>query len=267
MKIKTRLDGQKQLRAALRQLSVKTGRSFGKELRFSAARLAEAYAIQTQPYGRKKNQGKPKALAGRIENQIWRMYLTPGIMYDRILQRKGAKIAAAYWSLIKKKNYSEASKLHPFEQAQYAPFNANLHKRNRRGSGIKNNPEKQIVTDRPTRVKALVREKQKMVGFAKGGWAVSAQKLRSGKSRVPNWIKKQNSPATLVDLSRSRKPSIRFTNSVNYVSEILSRSQMQKSMDIEGRKIFKQLQNIVAKEARKAKIGGRKIGSLIRKIA
>lgn len=230
--IKVEVDDSK-LQRSLAELSILTGRDMKDILKQEARLFCVALAKYTQPFGLDQNA---KAMGeAAVRRDIRKVYATPSWVWGEINKTNStaAKNAArAVMGYLQKKKYEEAEKiLKRFGiQLSTGKFDARYHKERFVGGKLKGRDYSQIVAEEKE-LEDYIRQKMKLVGFAKSGWASCARML-GGTRGVPAWARKNNAPAMVVDHSNSRDdPHFILVNAIDYTSRVLSASGMQGAVD------------------------------------
>jgi hypothetical protein len=113
----------------------------------------------------------------------------------------------------------------------------------------------QIVT-KDNKLTKYFKEKRGNVGIAKSGWAVCAG-LLGGFKGIPKWVYRHTGGGRVVDQSKVRpgvfsKPYISMTNTIPWISAVISKGTIQRSIDIQVLKMIKRLSIIASYESKKA---------------
>ena len=113
----------------------------------------------------------------------------------------------------------------------------------------------QIVT-KDNKLTKYFKEKRGNVGIAKSGWAVCAG-LLGGFRGIPKWVYRHTGGGRVVDQSKVRpgvfsKPYISMTNTIPWISAVISKGTIQRSIDIQVLKMIKRLSIIASYESKKA---------------
>jgi hypothetical protein len=114
-----------------------------------------------------------------------------------------------------------------------------------------------LITEEKAKLKAYVKEVQKKVGIAKGGWAACAMQLGGTQGRmetnvpgvqqqaVPAWVKRhagKRAAGTVIDQADNFITGrINMINHVPWVSNCLSDQQAQQAIDIQAEKMRRAL--------------------------
>lgn len=133
------------------------------------------------------------------------------------------------------------------------PFGSSRHKRLRKHGRIAKNwhPGSYPLNQQPA-VKKYERQKAKLVGMAKAGWAAGLQAL--GKS-VAGWINRQGVGAIKNDLKNQKRPSVTLINKVPYMADLDGRKKIIVTV-LKGRQkaLEKKMQVAVRLAARAARL-------------
>ena len=154
-------------------------------LRAQARLMAVNLAFQTQPFGGSKaiggQQDSAKAQGeGAVARDIRKVIRTPSDVYQEI-EKQGIGAGRAFVAMIKKGDFDLAKNLlirlrvPGLMQAQVGDMSGMFHKSARKPipkrPRIEKRQEPLLITDQRAKLKSYVKEVQKRVGIAKGGWA------------------------------------------------------------------------------------------------
>jgi hypothetical protein len=236
-------------------------------LRAQARLMAVNLAFQTQPFGGSKaiggQQESAKSLGeGTVARDIRKVIKTPADVYDKI-EKQAIGAGRAFYAMIKKGDFDLARNLlvrlriSGLLQAQIGSMSGNFHKQALKPIPKRPRMEKRqeplLITDEKAKLKAYVKEVQKKVGIAKGGWAACAMQLGGTRGRmetnvpgmqqqaVPAWVKRhagKRAAGTVVDQADNFMTGrINMINHVPWVSNCLSDQQAQQAIDIQAEKM------------------------------
>ena len=254
-----------------------------KEMRIQARSLCVSLANSTQPFGL---NAKAKAIGEKaVTRDIDRVYKSaPTAVREigslplgrgRTATQNAKQAAAALAALVLGKSFgkgkkgvaakSEAQAL--IDRLNYKPYvyttigdfdKGSAHENARFGKNRrvpKNQFVRQIVT-KETELARYFKQKRGNVGIAKSGWAVCAGIL-GGFRGIPKWVYRHTGGGRVVDNSKATigafsKPYISMTNTIPWVSNVISKSTVQKSIDIQVVKMIKRLSIIAAYQSKRA---------------
>lgn len=95
-----------------------------------------------------------------------------------------------------------------------------------------------------------IKRRSKKVGWAKGGWATCARQL-GGTRGIPGWVSRQKAPGRVLDQTSDKKnPSIRFSNEVSYINEVISPADVNRAYLELSRSMMKQLDIAISRTTR-----------------
>lgn len=265
---KITIDDRELQQALLRFYKTKTP---AQVLRAQARLMAVNLAFQTQPFGGSKaiggQQDSAKAQGeGAVARDIRKVIRTPSDVYQEI-EKQGIGAGRAFIAMIKKGDFDLAKNLlirlrvPGLMQAQVGDMSGMFHKSARKPipkrPRIEKRQEPLLITDQRAKLKSYVREVQKRVGIAKGGWAACAMQLGGTQGRmetnvggvqqqaVPAWVKRHagnRAAGTVVDQSENfLNGRINMINHVPWVSNCLSNQQAQQAIDIQAEKMRRAL--------------------------
>jgi hypothetical protein len=269
------------LQKALKAFIGNTKAEASKEMRIQARMLCVSLANSTQPFGK---DASAKATGEKaVTRDIDRVYKSgptavrdiaslplprgktatqnakqaaaalAGLLQGRTTGKRGAKIVSAAQDLLDRINYKPYvnTRIGVFDQGQAH----NKARFGRRKSVPKNQFVSQIVT-KDSQLTKYFKEKRGNVGIAKSGWAVCAG-LLGGFKGIPKWVYRHTGGGRVNDQSGKglgivSKPFIQMTNTIPWINAVISTATIQKSIDIQIRKMIKRLGYITAAESKKA---------------
>jgi hypothetical protein len=238
--------------ARLTHFTQETGLSFLDEILITQRNIAKSMAFSTQPFGlspasKKKGQ---KAVA----KDIRKLFVTPATLFDQ-LEMSDPRSAYGFWAAWKEKDLdtmrvvlgrSKNSDI----QILSAP-SAQLHGSHRKSRGrvYKKKPvalilNKELLAD-------YIKERQKMVGVTKEGWAEAA-KACGGTRGFPAWVNAGRKRSGSADVVRDPfQPQVTITNSTPWITEALPPGTEQEALRIGVEKLLKRIDIILRKTAQK----------------
>jgi hypothetical protein len=270
------------LQKALKAFIGNTKAEASKEMRIQARMLCVSLANSTQPFG---DDNKAKTIGEKaVTRDIDRVYKTGSTAVREIAAlplprgktatQNAKQAAAALAGLLggkgkgkgkQKSKIGEAQNLldriryKPYVNTQIGVFDQgqahNKARFGRRKSVPKNQFVSQVVT-KDSQLTKYFKEKRGNVGIAKSGWAVCAG-LLGGFKPIPKWVYRHTGGGRVNDQSGKglgivSKPFIQMTNTIPWINAVISTSTIQKSIDIQIRKMIKRLGYITAAESKKA---------------
>ena len=258
------------LQKALQAFVGRTKLEAAKEMRIQARSLCVSLANSTQPFGlnaKAKARGE-KAVTGDID----RVYKsTPTAVREigslplprgKTATQNAKQAAAALAALVLGKSFGKSKKgikaqssaqalidrlnYKPYVYTRIGEFDKGRAHENARFGKSKRVPKNQFVRQIVTKESELARyfkEKRGNVGIAKSGWAVCAGIL-GGFRGIPKWVYRHTGGGRVVDRSKVKpgvflKPYITMTNTIPWITNVISKSTVQKSIDIQVVKMIK----------------------------
>lgn len=183
------------------------------QMRLFAADLA----FNTRPIG--KTAASANAGRDKVENRIRFIYPSVAMM-AALLEPHGERVKMAFVSRVKKKEFGGAARiLNDIFPSSYTigEFDGGeLHKKQQFSRRV----EKRLVVINYPKVEAYIREKKKLVGFAKGGFAAAARQL-GGVRGIPGFATRQNAPGSGSVTGDGKNLTVTMTNDVDYIEEAL----------------------------------------------
>jgi len=271
------------LQQALKAFVGNTKLEAAKEMKIQARLLCVSLANSTQPFGL---DAKAKAIGEKaVTRDIDRVYKTGAtavreigslpIPTGKTKTQNAKQAAAALAALVLGKSFGKGKKgvgaqsaaqalidrlnYKPYVYTRIGEFDrGSAHENARFGKG-KRVPKNQFVRQVVTKEAELAKyfkQKRGNVGIAKSGWAVCAGIL-GGFKGIPKWVYRHTGGGRVVDRSQVKtgafsKPYIAMTNTIPWISNVISKSTVQRSIDIQVIKMIKRLSIIANYERKKA---------------
>ena len=269
------------LQQALKAFIGNTKLQASKEMRIQARNLCVSLANSTQPFGK---DARAKAIGEKaVTRDIDRVYKSGATAVREIASlplprgktatQNAKQAAAALAGLLQgrttgkrgTKVISEAQKLlnrissKPYVNTRVGEFDRGKAHDNARFGKSKRVSKNQFVSQIVTKESDLAKyfkEKRGNVGIAKSGWAVCAGIL-GGFRGIPRWVYRHTGGGRVIDRSSVKaglfaKPFISMTNTIPWITNVISQSTIQRSIDIQVIKMIKRLAIIANYERKKA---------------
>jgi len=271
------------LQQALKAFVGNTKLEAAKEMRIQARSLCVSLANSTQPFGL---NAKAKAIGEKaVTRDIDRVYKTGStavreigslpIPAGKTKTQNAKQAAAALAALVLGKSFGKGKKgvgaqtaaqalidrlnYKPYVYTRIGEFDRGSAHDNARFGRNRRVPKNQFVRQVVTKETELARyfkQKRGNVGIAKSGWAVCAGIL-GGFRGIPKWVYRHTGGGRVVDNSKAvigafSKPYISMTNTIPWIANVISKSTVQKSIDIQVIKMIKRLSIIANYERKKA---------------
>jgi hypothetical protein len=271
------------LQQALKAFVGNTKLEAAKEMRIQARSLCVSLANSTQPFGL---NAKAKAIGEKaVTRDIDRVYKTGStavreigslpIPTGKTKTQNAKQAAAALAALVLGKSFGKGKKgvgaqtaaqalidrlnYKPYVYTRIGEFDRGSAHENARFGKNRRVPKNQFVRQVVTKETELARyfkQKRGNVGIAKSGWAVCAGIL-GGFRGIPKWVYRHTGGGRVVDNSKAvigafSKPYISMTNTIPWIANVISKSTVQKSIDIQVIKMIKRLSIIANYERKKA---------------
>jgi hypothetical protein len=271
------------LARALKAFVGNTKLEASKEMRIQARNLCVSLANSTQPFGK---DAKAKTTGEKaVTRDIDRVYKSSATAVREIAAlplprgktatqnakqaaaalaaiilgksfgsgKKGVKAQSSAQALIDRLNYK------PYVYTRIGEFDRGSAHQNARYGKYKRVPKNQFVRQivkKESELTKYFKEKRGNVGIAKSGWAVCAG-LLGGFKGIPKWVYRHTGGGRVVDQSQVRpgafsKPYISMTNTIPWISAVISKGTIQRSIDIQVLKMIKRLSIIASYESKKA---------------
>jgi hypothetical protein len=241
-----------QLNAAINQLARDTGQTIREVLPDEMRLLAVELAKATFPEGKDKS-GNIKTME-KVKGRIMSVYPPPGGIVKLIQKRSdgaGGKLAG----YMENRQWSKAQKLInqflPALNITIGTFDGGaLHASQKRTKRI---TRRLLVTDY-RKVESYIKTKQRLVGFAKGGFAAAAKQL-GGTRGIPGWATRQKSPGVGTVSGTGVTLTVSMENLVRHLPDALP--PFAEKFAVKGRsiKLAARLKRIQDNKVRKAMRG------------
>lgn len=222
----------------LTDLSSKTAREvLTSEMRL----LAVALSFNTRPLGSESESGA--ILKKKIDSRIRFIYPSVGEIVN-LLKNKEERLGKAFSAMIRKHRYSEAAKmLNNIFPSKYSvgEFDGGTLHRNQKFS------EKiiyRLVVINYPRVNSYSRDKQKLAGYAMGGFAAAARQL-GGTRGIPGFASRQPSPGSGSVTESGGELSVTMTNGVKYIRQALDPHGEARALEFRKRSVEAVIQAIM----------------------
>jgi hypothetical protein len=271
------------LQQALKAFVGNTKLEAAKEMRIQARSLCVSLANSTQPFGL---NAKAKAIGEKaVTRDIDRVYKTGStavreigslpIPAGKTKTQNAKQAAAALAALVLGKSFGKGKKgigaqtaaqalidrlnYKPYVYTRIGEFDRGSSHDNARFGKNRRVPKNQFVRQvvtKETELAKYFKQKRGNVGMAKSGWAVCAGIL-GGFRGIPKWVYRHTGGGRVVDNSKAvigafSKPYISMTNTIPWIANVISKSTVQKSIDIQVIKMIKRLSIIANYERKKA---------------
>ncbi len=258
MKINASLQGDKEYQEKLRAYFRETGKEMSTGLRQEARLMAVSLAAETQPFGKGADaRGKGQ---GAVARDVRRLFATPEEAYGAVLSQDGAGLANEFYVLTSQGKTADAE--HLLRNKSSSPMRGlpvatkldpEIHAANRTSKGRVNRGFKQIVLDAKSRDR-YIKAKQRMVGFAKSGWATCARAL-GGTRGIPGWVSRNKGPGNVSDnSSAASNPSVTIKNEVSYIDQTLSAAGVANAFQVGRNRVEKMMRAALRAARAKAKL-------------
>jgi hypothetical protein len=138
--------------------------------------------------------------------------------------------------------------------------------RNKRSGRTKTPRDALYIAATDAKLATYVRQASQRVGFAKAGWADCARKLNAvkgdGARGIPAWAKKakHGNNGSVIDLSGDKSnPRVALTNRVSYITNILTKMDVEKSIKFTTTNFIKSLERKVNAAIKKQRIAEQQV--------
>jgi len=208
-----------ELDSAIQKLADASGSTVREVLPAQMRLFAADLSFNTRPRG--KTAAAQKEGQAKVEARIGTIYPSVGMMAD-LLGNKEDRLKTTFIALVKKRKFTEAAKLlNDVFSSSYTvgEFDGGeLHRKQQFSRRV----DKRLVVVNFAKVNQYIREKKKLVGFAKGGFAAAARQL-GGVRGIPGFATRQNAPGSGSVSGDGKTLTVTMTNSVRYIADALDK--------------------------------------------
>ena len=206
-----------ELNATIQRLADAAGSTVREVLPAQMRLFAADLALNTRPIG--KTASAQAAGQANVDKRIRFIYASVGMMVELITPH-GERARNGFIALVRKRDFTGATRmlnnLFPSTYTVGEFDGGQLHKDQKFSRRV----EKRLVVTNYPKVEAYIREKKKLVGFAKGGFAAAARQL-GGVRGIPGFATRQNAPGTGSVTGDGRTLTVTMTNGVKYIEDAL----------------------------------------------
>lgn len=230
--ITARITGEERVMRKVEAFAEMAGRGLQDEIIGLARLVAVSMATSTQPYGASKaahDTGKR-----RVEMDIRRVFRTPSSIYQE-LSEENPDDARAFWAAFSRRDTTLMEDLlrqHAIDLVVAPAPIKEFHDAARGPRGRVKGRARQLVTQSES-LRRYIQTRQKMVGFAKAGWAKAADDC-GGHRGIMAWAssKHPTAPGGAIITKDPRRPRVVIYNRVSYVSDILPPAYQEQAIQI-----------------------------------
>jgi hypothetical protein len=238
---------------ALRRLARESNRSFSDVVNQNARLIASNLAFQTQPFG--TSSASKKQGEGAVMRDIGKVYRTAASVFAEI-KDQSEKTARAWYKAVKAGEFEKAESILRKcnigdRNAKIGEFDASFHRKNLNRRGRVSRHRAALITADAKALKAYGKEIASHVGYAKAGWIAAGEQL--GKlSRVPAWLRKVKAGQGKGTMKgREINPEATIHNMVQYLSNLLTPSQVTEALRIQREKMERHINYVVSNAAKR----------------
>jgi len=243
------LQGSEEVMGSVLRFSQIAGRGLEQEIIGIGRLVAVSLATSTQPYGKGKD-ARDQGLK-RVESDIRKVFRTPSNIYQQLLEEDETE-ARKFWRATTAGNTEWMRAIlrdnHIDLEMGTAPI-PSYHDAARGRNGRVKGRARMLVT-KPQELRRYIAKRQKMVGFAKSGWALAADDC-GGHRGIPAWAssKHPGSHGGAIIRRDSVRPHVLLMNHVRYVDQILPERQINTAIEIAYSRAIKRYTIAMKKQA------------------
>ena len=211
--------------------------------------LATDLARNTNPMLKKGET--PDAAKEKVKARIYEIYVHRGTAI-KLLRQKGDRTANAFLNAVNSGNYSQAAAILNRGAIGRGNFSVGrfdggaLHKQQKFTKSVR---RKMVVIDYES-VETYVKAKQKLVGFAKGGFATAAREL-GGVRGIPGFATRQNAPGRGHVSKAGDGLSVTLENQVPYLREALNKTGEENALISRKRNVDSVVKAMMSRKMKK----------------
>ena len=124
-----------------------------------------------------------------------------------------------------------------------------FHQSQRNGRGRIGSKPRQMLVLNGDSLQGYLASREKLVGFAKSGWAQAARDL-GGTRGIPAWVTRNRGPGGAEDHTDSgSNPNVVLRNDVSYVSDVLPEAEIERAAQVQAAKMEKSIEKALEYEA------------------
>lgn len=245
-----RVTGAEDVMSSITRFADITGASLADEIIRTARLVAVSVAYSTQPYG--KDKGVKDQAERRVSKDIRRVFATPSSIFGQLERKADSFSANQFWAAWKARDEARMKEIMDRESLGFTLLRApqkSIHdaRRNNRGQ-VNTGVPSHVITD-PRALARYIKQRQRMVGFAKSGWAAAADAC-GGHRGIPQWASsrhKGQAPGGAIISRDTAKPKVILYNNVSYISQVCPPEQIDLAVRISYEKLFKRIQILIRK--------------------
>lgn len=252
----------RELNEALFRFQEETHKAWPQVLRPRARSVAVSLAIQTQPFG--SGPEPQKTGINAVRRDIGKVYACLDTVYDEIKAADRLGMAMGFYAAVKNGNLDRAQTIlrHSKSPNRNTPIGAfdkgAAHRSSRNSRGRVSRRRPALVVSNFERVGPYIKRVERLVGFAKGGWAACARALGGVRGINAGWVTRQKSPGEVIENYSFGAAKITLKNNVRYIDKAISEAQIQEALRIEQEKMEKYIEIRIAKAAERARLRAEK---------
>lgn len=243
------LQGSEDVMGSVIRFSQVAGRGLEQEIIGIARLVAVSLAASTQPYGKGnavRDQGRK-----RVESDIRKVFRTPSNLYQQLLEDDENE-ARKFWRAATEGNSKWMEAILRDNQIDLELGSSpvpSYHDAARGHNGRVKGRARMLVT-KPQELRRYIAKRQKMVGFAKSGWALAADDC-GGHRGIPAWASSKHSGSHGGAIIRrdAARPHVLLMNHVRYVDQILPERQINTAIEIAYQRAIKRYAIAMKKQA------------------
>lgn len=243
------LEGAREVMASVERFSQIAGRGLQEEIIAIGRLVAVSLATSTQPYG--KGQDAREKGRARVEMDIRKVFRTPSNIYSQLLEDDATE-ARRFWKAFTTGNQSwvEGILRDNAIDLEVGPSPIPYYHDAARGANGRVKGRARMLVTRSQELKRYIVKRQKMVGFAKSGWAKAADDC-GGHRGIPAWASSKHPGIHGHAIIRrdAVRPSVLLVNSVRYVDQILPEREINTAIGIAYERAIKRYTIALKKQA------------------
>jgi hypothetical protein len=241
---------------ALRDLQRVSKTTWADVLKKEARLMAVSLAFQTQPFG---DSNAAKLIGEKAVTRDLAAVYADAPRTFAVIRQKDENAAKGFYKAMLQGDWKEARRIlaasgSRWRNVEIEPFDAAIHRhsRDRRGR-VKRHTPGQIVTNFK-KADAYKKQKIRMVGFAKAGWASAASGLSGNTRGIPGFVTrhKNKAPGRAIDnTNKLIDPHVELQNNVRYIRSACPPAQRAAALKIQREKLYAHILKRTKEDVRK----------------
>lgn len=225
-------------------------------VRAQARLICVNLAHNTQPYGA-DDAARAKG-RNAVRGDLNKVFLGPERILEiaRLGARRGHELSERMIEAVESGRSARVAELWRQQSGQSLPAadapDPQWHRQQRNRRGKVSRKGRPMLVLSASALRAYTLTKEKLVGFAKSGWATAARALGATRG-IPGWVSRNRGPGTARDATADPSyPRVVLSNTVRYIDQVLPPKERERAVHMQYQKMDRALQHQMDAELRKA---------------